>query len=209
MARSFECSHYFVAFHIAVLIAVLVEVLGGVTGRFFMAVAHAQETIPAGQSTAGNSLGLESSSVTIELAKDRARLMSGIYLATLDVMHDRYFHRDRSVLPARAMEDIFAEIGRQSKMEAKWIGVSLKPMSITHEPKTEFEKRASKELHHGKQDSEVVEDGFYRRATAVPLGSNCIGCHSGQLGEPPKTPSFAGLVISIPIVDSNAPSKPK
>jgi len=42
---------------------------------------------------------------TVELAtaRDRAKLMHKIYLSTSDVMHERYFHVNRGVLPARAV----------------------------------------------------------------------------------------------------------
>lgn len=156
--------------------------------------------------TTGTESSTTSTPVSLEIARDRARLMSEIYLATLDVMHDRYFHSERAILPARAMEDVFAEIRRQSKMEARWISVSLKPMSITHEPKTDFEKKAAKEIDHGKTEFESVEGGVFRRATAVPLVSNCINCHAGNFNEPTKSPKFAGLVISIPVVGTE--SKP-
>jgi hypothetical protein len=153
--------------------------------------------------TAANSPAEKSSLPSIDVAKDRARLMSSIYLATLDVMHDRYFHGERAVLPARAMEDVFAEIRRQSKAEARWISASLKPMSITHEPKTAFEKKAAKEIDEGKAEVEWTEDGFYRLATPVLLGSNCVNCHGGMFKEPSKRPKYAGLIISIP-VDANS-----
>ena len=139
--------------------------------------------------------------VSIDVARDRARVMSEIYLATLEVMHDRYFHGARAIVPARAMEDIFAEMQRQSKVETRWISVNLQAMSITHEPKTDFERQAAKEIEQGKADFESVEAGFYRRATAVPLGNNCINCHTGLFKEPPKSARFAGLVISIPIAE--------
>ncbi|MFO1007996.1 MAG: hypothetical protein U0929_18705, partial [Planctomycetaceae bacterium] len=48
--------------------------------------------------------------VPVEVARDRAKLMHDIYTATLDVMHHRYFHREKSVVPARAMEDVFDEM---------------------------------------------------------------------------------------------------
>jgi hypothetical protein len=164
---------------------------------------HAQSAIPADPPATGTNLPTPTP-VSLEVAKDRARLMSEIYLATLEVMHDRYFHRERAVLPARAMEDIFAEINRQSKIETRWISASLKPMSVNHEPKTDFEKRASQEIAQGQTDVEVVEASVYRRAVAVPLGSSCINCHTGFFKEPSKSPQFAGLVISIPVTEAAA-----
>ncbi len=73
--------------------------------------------------------------VPIAVARDRAKVMHEVYLTTLHVMHDRYFHADRSIVPARAMEDVFTEIERQTGSKANWISVNLKAMSINHEPK--------------------------------------------------------------------------
>ena len=137
--------------------------------------------------------------VSVELARDRAALMHDLYAATLEVIHDRYFHADRAIIPARAMEDVFAEMRRQSGMEARWIGVSFRPMSVNNEAETDFEKRAKKEIATGKSQIEEVEGGFYRRAGAIPLGSNCISCHDGFFRQPHKKPRFAALVISVPI----------
>jgi len=143
----------------------------------------------------------EQDRVTVEVARDRAKLMHNIYKATLDVMHDRYFHADRAVVPARAMEDVFSELERQSNVQARWISVNLKPMSVSHKPETKFEKQAAKEIDNGKPNVEIIEDGFYRRVGAIPLGNGCISCHSGFFKNPSKKPKFAGLVINIPIQD--------
>ncbi|HIF01243.1 MAG: DUF3365 domain-containing protein [Fuerstiella sp.] len=141
--------------------------------------------------------------VTVEVARDRARMMHSIYAATLDVMHDRYFHGDRAIVPARAMEDVFFEIQRKSGAQARWIGVSLAPMSVDHEAESDFEKRASKEIAAGKMVVEVVEEGYYRRVGAIPLTSGCISCHAGFFRKPSKKPKFAGLVISVPVYASS------
>lgn len=133
------------------------------------------------------------------VARDRAKVMHEIYSATLDVMHHRYFHRERSVLPARAMEDIFAHINQQSGMQARWIAVNTKAMSINHEPATPFEKQAAREIAAGKTSVDVIEDGYYRRAGAIPLDAGCVSCHGGFFKEASKTPRFAGLVISVPV----------
>jgi len=137
--------------------------------------------------------------VPVEVARDRARLMHDIYTATLDVMHHRYFHREKSVVPARAMEDVFDEMKLNSKSEARWIAVNLRAMSIDHELETEFEKHAVREIVAGKSDVETIEGGYFRRATVIPLHDGCISCHEGTFRQPTKTPKFAGLVISIPV----------
>lgn len=148
----------------------------------------------------------EEDRVSVVVARDRAKTMHGIYAATLDMMHHRYFHGDRTVVPARAMEDVFSEVKRQSKAEARWISVNMKAMSIDHEPESDFEKRAAQEIAAGKTELEVVEGGYYRHAGAIPLTGGCISCHGGFFREPSKTPKFVGLVISVPVnSDSGKP----
>lgn len=149
----------------------------------------------------------ESKRVSVEVARDRAKVMHDIYEATLDVMHHRYFHRERSVVPARAMEDVFSEIKRQSHVDARWISVNLKAMSIDHEPASDFEKKAAREIADGKSELDVVEDGYYRRAGAIPLSSGCVSCHAGLFKEATQTPKYAALVISVPIISDSG--KPK
>lgn len=145
--------------------------------------------------------------VSVEVARDRAKVMHDIYAASLEMMHHRYFHRNRAVVPARAMEDVFDVIKGRSNVEAQWIAVNMKAMSIDHVPKSEFAKMAAKEIAAGKPELEVVENGYYRRAGAIPLATGCVGCHGGFFKEPSKTPKFAGLVISVPIINDS--DKPK
>ena len=137
--------------------------------------------------------------VTVAEARERAKLMHNIYAATLDAMHHHFFRRERSTLPARALEDVFAEMDRQSNIKAGWISVNTKAMSIHHEPKNAFEKSAAKAIAAGKGEVELVEDGYYRRAGAIPLGAGCVSCHTGFFSKAPQTQRFAGLVISVPI----------
>lgn len=139
--------------------------------------------------------------VSVAAARERAKLMHEIYDATLDVMHRHYFRREGSVLPARAMEDVFAEIAAGSSIQARWISVNTKPMSINHEPETDFEKQAAKEISAGKADFELVENGFYQRAGRISLGGGCISCHTNQFASPSTSAKFAGLVIRIPVKD--------
>ena len=142
--------------------------------------------------------------VPVAVARDRAKLMHEIYAATLDVMHDRYFHADRAVVPARAMEDVFLQLDEQTGSKANWISVNLKAMSINHEPKTDFEKRAAREIVIGETEIEEIKDGVYRRAGAIPMAGGCISCHGGFFKEPTKAKKFAGLVISIPILPESS-----
>jgi hypothetical protein len=139
--------------------------------------------------------------VTVSEARAQAKLMYEIYSNTLIVTHHYYFRKEGTTLPSRAMEDVFEQIEKDSKIQAKWIAVNTPAMSVNHEPETSFEKKAVEELTAGKKEYERVEDGYYRRAGVIPLGVGCVGCHTKlfNAGAGAKTPKFAGLVISIPV----------
>lgn len=137
--------------------------------------------------------------VSAAVARDRARILHSSYAATLEVLHDHYFHDERAVVPARAMEDAFAELARQTKIKARWISVNTKPMSVGHEPQTDFERKAAAAIAAGKSEYEQIDSGHYRRAAPIPLSDGCVGCHNGHFAAPPKSPRFAGLIITIPV----------
>ena len=139
--------------------------------------------------------------VSVAEARERAKLMHDVYASTLEALHHHYFRSDRSVLPARAMEDVFADIDKQSKIKTRWIAVNTPAMSINHEPQTDFEKKAAAALAAGKAEFDTVADGYYQRAGAIPLSAGCVGCHTRHFSTPSKTPRFAGLVVSIPVKD--------
>jgi cytochrome c553 len=139
--------------------------------------------------------------VSVALAQDRAKLMHDIYSATLDSMHHHFFRRDRAVLPARALDDVFAEVDRKRKIKSRWIAVNTPAMSLNHEPETAFEKKAAEELAAGKAEVESTENGYYLRAAPIPLGAGCVSCHTKFGATDDKKPRFAGLVISIPVKD--------
>ena len=185
---------------------ILLELLCVTTGVLSFTTAFSEEptaksvtALTDDASPASGSDSDEMRRLSIEAARARAKVMHDVYVATLDVLHHRYFHRDRAIIPARVMQDIFSEIERQSKTEARWISVSFKPMSVDHEPTSDFEKRASREIADGTQQLEVVEDGYFRLAGAIPLSDGCVGCHGGFFKPQSKKPKFAGLVISVPI----------
>lgn len=137
--------------------------------------------------------------VSVAIARERASVMHDIYSSTLHAMHQHYFHANRSVLPARALQDVFDDMARKSKAKARWISVNTKAMSVDHEPADEFEKQAAAAIAAGKEKYEVVEKEFYRSASPIRLGAGCVSCHTGFFTGPSKSPRFAGLVISVPV----------
>ena len=136
---------------------------------------------------------------SVESARDRARTMAQVYASTLDVLHHYYFRVNKAVLPARAMEDIFADVQDSSGAKVRWISVNARAMSVDHEPSTEFEKVAARKLATGIREVEQLVGKEYSYASAIPLHESCIQCHMGTFMTPPTKPRFAGLVISMPV----------
>jgi hypothetical protein len=137
--------------------------------------------------------------LSVDAARRQARVLHRVYSATLDAMHHYYFHANKAVIPARAMEDIFADAADETQATSRWISVNTKAMGVDHEPADEFERSAAAALSKGAGEFELVENGVYRRAGAIPLSAGCIGCHAGATAKPTKIPRVAGLVISIPV----------
>lgn len=137
--------------------------------------------------------------LSLDQARERATVMHDVFESTLHAMHRHYFRNERATVPARALEDVFDDLEDRFQVNARWIAVNTNAMSVDHEAETDFEKQAVKEIGNGKEHIELVEKGVYQRATSIPLGFGCVSCHMGRLAPPPKTPRFAGLVISIPI----------
>ncbi|HWG41314.1 MAG TPA: DUF3365 domain-containing protein [Gemmataceae bacterium] len=162
----------------------------GATGVLF--ALHALSAVSA-ESPSGEA------PVSVATAREKAKLMHNIYEATLDSMHHHFFRNNRATLPARALEDVFAEMETKSKVKTKWIAVNTRAMNVDHEPKSAFEKKAAAAIAAGKGEFELVEDGYYHRAAAIPLAAECVRCHTGFFAGAPKSPRFAGLVISVPV----------
>jgi hypothetical protein len=97
------------------------------------------------------------------------------------------------------MEDLFSRIARQENIQARWIAVNTRAMSIDHRPRNDFERQAAKLIAAGKRDYELVQDGVYRRAQGISLmNKGCLNCHVGFTVSG-KSERFAGLVITIPL----------
>jgi len=140
--------------------------------------------------------------VELAVARDRAELLHDVYSSSLHVIHRRYFHAPRAMVPAKALEDVFSQLEDRRDIQAKWISASFTPMNIDHTPETEFEKMASRKLSRGTPFVEVIEDGWYRRAGSIAMNGRCVNCHAGHLQDSPAQ-RFGGLVISIPVKNAS------
>jgi hypothetical protein len=137
---------------------------------------------------------------TVAAARRQAKLLQKTYITTLQMMHRRYFDEDeRHPIPARTLEEVFAEVDAGTERKTRWIAVNTPAMNVDHEPQPGFETAAVAALTEGKPDFEQVENGVYRRAGVVPLAGGCLKCHVSGLSKQVTQPKVAGFVIAIPV----------
>lgn len=156
--------------------------------RGFVPHAHAADPAPKRSATAA-----------LAIARERAETAHVIYSATLEMLHRHYFRRGQAVLPAKGLEEVFAEVADQSKVAGSWIAVNTKPMSVNHAPKTDFEKRAAAAIAAGQERFEELDADVLRVARPVPLGEGCVSCHDGMFRSRTKSPLVAGLIVAVPL----------
>lgn len=136
---------------------------------------------------------------TLDEARMRAALLHDAYESTLRALHRHYFRDDgKQPVPSRVLEDVFLDVARRSKTQARWIAVNAQVMSLGHEPQDDFEKQAARQLAAGKDYVERAENGVYRRAGGIVLFASCLKCHAPA---PMRADGHrvAGLVISVPM----------
>lgn len=115
---------------------------------------------------------------TVEEAKVRARLLHETVHGALLVMHRDLFREDEGfTLPARSLDDVFAEMKRSHGVEMAWLAIDAKPMDVNHAADDEFEKQAVKAIAAGADEYGAVEGNRYRHAGRIRLASECLKCH--------------------------------
>lgn len=138
------------------------------------------------------------SAPSLEEARSRAELLHDAFHATLQEVHHAYFREDEKVvIPAVTLKKVFGELARQRKIELRWLSVNAQAMNVEHEPKSDFEKEASKAIAAGAKHFERTEGGVYRRVGAIVLTSECLKCHLPLRSS--NKDRLAGLMISVPM----------
>lgn len=140
----------------------------------------------------------ESAATGVEEARERAKILHEIFHGTLQVIHRDYFRDDEGLkIPSRSMEDVFAQLAEKFGIQAKWIAVDLKAMSVHNEPITDFEKEAARELQAGKSEFETVTADRFHYAAKIQLSAHCLSCHASRRAN--NDERSAGLVLSLPL----------
>ncbi|MBL8854711.1 MAG: DUF3365 domain-containing protein [Planctomycetaceae bacterium] len=155
---------------------------------------RAQDTVVEKQSSSVDDDAVS----TKDEARQRARILHEVFHGTLQVIHRDYFREDNGLkIPSRSLEDVFAQLAENHGVQARWIAVDLKAMSIHNEPTTEFELDAVKAIKAGNAEYEAVVDGRFHFAGRIRLSSQCLSCHASRRTS--NDDRSAGLIISMPL----------
>ncbi len=143
-------------------------------------------------------------------ARGRARLLHEAIGGALQVMHRDFFDDENPpAIPSSSLEDVFAELARNHRVELKWLTVETDVLNVDHKPADDFEVQAVAALAQGQSEFESSGTGTYRYAGAIRLVSQCLKCHVKQRTS--LEPRTAGLVIRMPFQSDppqNAPRTP-
>lgn len=135
---------------------------------------------------------------TIDQSRRQAELLHTTLHATLQGVHHRYYREDEGLqIPAAMLKDVFAELEKEQGVTLRWLAVEGQAMNTDHQARDEFEKQAVEALKAGKGAFELAENGIYRRAAAITLGSHCLKCHVPD--RKTTTDRVAGLIVAMPV----------
>ncbi|MBB74390.1 MAG: hypothetical protein CMJ75_07740 [Planctomycetaceae bacterium] len=135
----------------------------------------------------------------VAVAQTQAELLHQTLTATLSVIHRSYFKGGETLpVPSRALEGVFYRLKRNTQVEARWMAVNTPAMSLEHQPRNAFDKRAAAALSRGQRTFVQVDQRYLRRAGAITLFSSCLKCHSPAAPGKKRNP-VAALVISVPL----------
>lgn len=135
---------------------------------------------------------------SVNEARERAKLLHETIHSTLHVVHHHYYREDEELtIPGVALKRVFHELAESRNVRLRWLAVDAQAMNVEHNAKDEFEQQAVKALASGRSDFEAADDGVYRFAGAITLGSECLKCHLPNRKS--TADRVAGLVISMPM----------
>ena len=138
------------------------------------------------------------STVTLDEARGRARLLHDTIHSTLQVMHRQYYREDEGLpIPSRTLDAVFDKLARRRDVKIDWLAVNAQAMDVDHKPSDEFEKNAAAALSQGRQEFERVENDVYRYAGVITLSSECLKCHLPNRRS--NKDRAAGLLISMSV----------
>ena len=140
----------------------------------------------------------EPTTITIDEARGRVRILETVYLSSLQNIHRNYFRDDQRLpIPSRVLEDVFYSVNSRNGIKSRWIAVNTPAMNVEHKPKPGFETRAAAALTAKKSRFEEIKGDVLYSARSVTLLASCQRCHLSALAQQNGGRRVAGLVIEI------------
>jgi hypothetical protein len=136
----------------------------------------------------------------LERTRETVRMIDDLYKGAIVHITATYVRAQETTPAARVAQKVFKHMESKGWHSARLIDATGEPANRANLPKTDFEKRAVKELKAGKPyyDEVATRDGkpVLRAATVVPVVmQQCLKCHmdlkEGQV--------MGGIVYELPI----------
>jgi hypothetical protein len=118
----------------------------------------------------------------VERTREQVKMLDALYKNAVVSVTKNYVNQQADVPAAAVAKDVFAAMKNAKFHDARLVDVTGKPKNKENVAKTDFEKRAVKEIKSGKEYfeelAEVDGKAVLRVATVVPaVLPQCVVCH--------------------------------
>lgn len=118
----------------------------------------------------------------VERAREQVKMLDDLYKTAVVTITSKYVENQADTPAAAVAKDVFAAMHKKGWHYARLVDVTGRPKNKANVAKTEFEKKAVKEIRSGKAYYEEIgeQDGkpVLRAATVVPaVMQQCVVCH--------------------------------
>lgn len=139
----------------------------------------------------------------VERARREVRMLDDIYKSSIVLITTHYVDDDKSLAAGSAFRALFEAISKKGWHDVRLLDATGEPYNEENAAKTDFEKRAIRELLDGKPsvDQVVTKDGkrFLLAATAIPVVMDkCILCHENYR-DVPSGRAIGAIGYKVPI----------
>lgn len=118
----------------------------------------------------------------IERAREQVKMLDDLYKTAVVTITSKYVENQADTPAAAVAKEVFAAMHKKGWHTARLVDVTGRPKNKENVAKSDFEKKAVKEIRAGKAYIEEIgeKDGkpVFRAATVVPaVLQQCVVCH--------------------------------
>jgi hypothetical protein len=118
----------------------------------------------------------------VERTREQIKMLDALYKNAVVSVTKNYVNQQADTPAAAVAKDVFAAMKKAKYHDARLVDVTGKPKNKENVAKTDFEKRAVKEIKSGKEYFEEIAEvngkPVLRAATVVPaVLEQCVVCH--------------------------------